>query len=62
MRGATLTARDGYVYTDGEYFGKTVYLKKDDDGVEWYEVKEEELELATEMDYLAALQGFGVEV
>ena len=62
MRGATLTAREGYVYTDGTYFGTSVYLGKDDDGSGWHEIPREELEQAEEADYVTALQEFGVMV
>lgn len=62
MRGATLTAREGHVYTDGNFFGTTVYLSQDDDGSGWREILDEELEQAEEADYVTALQEFGVMV
>lgn len=63
MRGEVLTAREGYVYTDGQYFGSVVYLRAGDDGSGWQEVPEEEASFsaqATEEDYRRALEEFGV--
>lgn len=39
-----LTASEGYVLTDGESFGRVVYLASGDDGSRWYEITEEEHE------------------
>ena len=36
----TLTAREGYVYTDGRIFGKTVTLGSNDRADRWNEVPE----------------------
>ena len=37
-----LTATDGCVLTDGESFGRTVYLASGDSGEKWYEISEDE--------------------
>ena len=39
-----LTASEGHVLTNGESFGKIVYLASGDDGDGWYEITEEEYE------------------
>ena len=43
-----LTASEGHVLTDGERFGKTVYLAQGEGGDGWYEI--------TEMEYLAKME------
>ena len=43
-----LTASEGHVLTDGERFGKTVYLAQGEEGDGWYEI--------TEMEYLAKME------
>ena len=43
-----LTASEGHVLTDGERFGKTVYLAQGEKGDGWYEI--------TEMEYLAKME------
>lgn len=62
MRGNTIEAKEGCVFTNGTDFGKVVYLTKDDDGTGWYEVEECAIEMAEEADYLAALRRFGVKL
>ena len=62
MRGKTLAAKEGFVFTNGTDFGKDVYLKKEDDGSGWYEVPQEAVEMAEAADYQAALREFGVEI
>ena len=62
MRGETLIAREGHVFTDGVYVGKVVYLRQEDDGANWHEIPEDQLEEATAVDYEAALEKFGVMV
>ena len=37
-----LTASEGHVLTNGENYGKVVYLAQGDDGEKWYEITEEE--------------------
>ena len=65
-----LTAREGYVYTNGEAFGKIIYLGKNDNADNWHEITEAEAEHlqngettdteATETDYINALEELGV--
>lgn len=57
-----LTASEGMVYTNGETYGKVIYLGVTDNPANWWEVPEDEMtdELATEEDYLAALDKLGV--
>ena len=40
-----LTASEGHVLTNGESFGKIVYLASCDEGDGWYEITEEEYEI-----------------
>ena len=37
-----LTAKEGHVLTDGENFGRIVYLESGKNGDDWYEISEEE--------------------
>lgn len=37
-----LTAGDGMILTDGESFGKVVFLASGDEGERWYEISEGE--------------------
>jgi hypothetical protein len=37
-----LTASEGHILTDGESFGRIVYLASGDDGSKWYEITEAE--------------------
>ena len=37
-----LTASEGHILTDGENYGRVVYLASGDDGSKWYEITEEE--------------------
>ena len=39
-----LTAGEGHVLTDGESFGRIVYLASGDEGEKWYEITEAEYE------------------
>ena len=39
-----LTASEGHVLTDGENYGRVVYLASGDEGEKWYEIAEEEYE------------------
>lgn len=39
-----LTASEGHILTDGESYGRIVYLASGDDGVAWYEITEAEYE------------------
>lgn len=42
MERIVLTAREGYIYTDGENYGKTIYLAIGASADNWYEITEEE--------------------
>ena len=66
-----LTAREGYVYTNGETFSTVIRLGKNDSADNWHEITEEEAERlqsaetetpteATEADYISALEDLGV--
>lgn len=37
-----LTASEGHILTDGENYGRIVYLAQGDEGEKWYEITEEE--------------------
>lgn len=37
-----LTASEGHILTDGESYGRIVYLAQGDEGEKWYEITEEE--------------------
>lgn len=37
-----LTASEGHILTDGENFGKVVFLASGDDGEKWHEITEGE--------------------
>jgi hypothetical protein len=39
-----LTASEGHMLTDGENYGRIVYLASGDDGEKWYEITEEAYE------------------
>lgn len=39
-----LTASEGHILTDGENYGKIVYLASGDEGEKWYEITEREYE------------------
>lgn len=39
-----LTASEGHILTDGENYGKIVYLASGDEGEKWYEITEGEYE------------------
>lgn len=67
-----LTAREGYVYTNGETFSNVIRLGIYDNADNWHEITEEEAERlqntetetptdeATETDYINALEELGV--
>lgn len=63
-----LIADDGMTLTNGEAFGKTVWLANGDDGTAWSEITDEEatermrdMEEAAAADYEAALNSLGVD-
>ena len=37
-----LTASEGHILTDGESYGRIVYLAQGDEGEKWYEITEAE--------------------
>ena len=39
-----LTASEGHILTDGENYGRIVYLASGDEGTAWYEITEAEYE------------------
>lgn len=66
-----LTAREGYVYTNGETFSNVIRLGINDNADNWHEITEEEAERlqntetpteteSTEADYISALEDLGV--
>lgn len=67
-----LTAREGYVYTNGETFSTVIRLGINDSADNWHEITEAESERlqsdatkpteteATEADYINALEDLGV--
>ena len=64
-----LMASDGMTLTDGEAFGKTVYLAAAADASAWYEITDvsaevlkRDMEEAQAGDYKAALSEMGVDV
>lgn len=66
-----LTASDGMIFTNGEAYGKEIYLGVNDAPENWWEItqeayeeiqKQQESEMATEEDYQNALRDMGVQV
>ena len=45
-----LTARSGYVYTNGEAYGKEIYLGLNDKPENWHEITEEEYQIIMEIN------------
>ena len=45
-----LTASEGMMLTNGETFGKVVYLGKNDSADNWHEITDEEAEKLQEVD------------
>lgn len=66
-----LTAKEGYIYTNGDTYAYTVRLGINDSAENWYEITEEEYQEiinnedvpteATEEDYKNALNELGVD-
>lgn len=67
-----LTAKEGYVYTNGETYSTVIRLGINDSADNWHEITEEEAERlqsektpetdeATEADYINALEELGVD-
>ena len=66
MSERVLIAAEGMVYTDGEVYGKEIWLGVNDDPSNWHEIPESEIPSdtdadASEEDYLAALAKLGVQ-
>ena len=60
-----LKATDGMIYTDGEIYGREIYLSEGEDGSQFYEIPESDISLfeeATPEDYQSALSQLGVDV
>lgn len=67
-----LVATEGMIYTNGESFGRTVFLGTGDSPDNWYEITEADYEArmeseaeedsATEADYQDALRELGVKL
>lgn len=60
-----LTAEEGKVYTNGETYGKDIYLPDNADLTRWKQIDEADIPSdhpATEDDKDAALRRFGVEI
>jgi hypothetical protein len=45
-----LKAEDGYILTNGEAFGKVVYLGKNDSASNWHEITDEEAQALQETE------------
>ena len=67
-----LTAKEGYVYTNGETYSTVIRLGINDSADNWHDITEEEAERlqsektpetdeATEADYINALEELGVD-
>ena len=58
-----LKASDGMIFTNGEIYGKEIYLADDTEETAFYEIPESEIESeeATKEDYMEALYKLGVE-
>lgn len=63
-----IEATEGRILTNGEVFGRTIYLAKGDSGDDFYEITDEEYnslqesEEATAEDYQNALSRLGVNI
>ena len=72
METVKLVATEGMILTNGESYGRTVFLGTGDSPDNWYEITEAEYEArmaeeaeedtATDADYQAALREMGVKV
>ncbi len=73
MSRVKLVATEGMIYTNGESFGRTVFLGTGDNPDNWWEISESEYEKileesaagedqATDADYQAALREMGVKL
>ena len=72
MSRVKLVATEGMIYTNGESYGRTVFLGTGDSPDNWHEIAEADYEArmeseseedsATEADYQAALREMGVKL
>lgn len=68
MERVILTATDGHILTNGEIFGRTIYLAAGETGDDFREITDaeyealQEAEEATVEDYQAALSRLGVNI
>lgn len=51
-----LTASEGMIYTDGEIFGKKIFLAENEDPSKYYEIPYTEYESVLERDTLGGLE------
>lgn len=42
MNKRVLTAKENMIYTNGEFYGRIIYLADNQDGSSWYEITKEE--------------------
>ena len=63
-----IEATEGHILTNGEVYGRTIYLAEGENGDDFYEITEAEYEAlqeseeATAEDYQSALRQLGVNV
>ena len=63
-----IEASEGHILTNGEVFGRIIYLAEGESGEDFYEITDEEYnalqeaEEATAEDYQAALRSLGVNI
>ena len=66
MERIIMTATEGHILTNGEVYGRTIYLAEGETGEDFYEITDAEYEAlqeseeATPEDYQAALARLGV--
>lgn len=68
MERVILTATDGHILTNGEVFGRTIYLAEGESGDDFHEITDAEYEVLQEAeeadvdDYKNALSRLGVNI
>lgn len=60
MKRVTLKARDGYIYTNGNDFGKIIYLAVGANSKDYYEITEEEYNSILEEKEKQELESLGL--